>query len=158
MSTRGNLSVRVVYEMFPHMAEIIKPEQISQVEIKEVNSDILGLFACSGFGPQYHQGVYFLDDEGKKIGECTYPYFSWFGHEETVKEALDRLSKTGLDKKITQVLCYADYQRDEIKLYRAPKTYTVSSWLEELRVRERAALEKRIEKINARGNNQKLLT
>lgn len=172
---RNKASVIAVYGLFPFLENFIALEKATSADIKDVTYDILEFQQDKDTADfrLIEKQIYLLDDKGIEVARCrsrwplapTQPWvwwnpFSWmtqYGARESVGEVLERVDGTTIYQVLVIETDNYDDDSVRVKLYRVPKTYTLSSWLEELPKRYLRAAEKQVEKIDAKGNNPKLL-
>ncbi len=173
------VSVRSAIELFPFLANYAV-YMSSSISIEEVNASII--YVCNSHSEKCEvflldekgKELAKLGDNWAVVkdraGMCwpvvwLFIKLGFHSSSETVKDALTRIGSAS--EAVSQILVrtqkYGQYSTT-FHLYRVPKTYTLFTWLEELEKRrqraedkfielEVSALEKKIESIDAKGNN-----
>lgn len=173
MDYNTNVNVRAAYKTFPFLADYFPIERVNSVVIREVDEHTpFQKNVCSG-GSNYayrYSSLFLLDDKGNELGRSPliveHKWLWFFTRTESVYETPQQMiSRIDCGELVTQVL-YLHESLDglDLVLYRAPKTYSFISWIEELERRrveavenECRSMERLIEVIDSKGDNPKLL-
>ena len=159
------LKVEAFFKEFPFLARFIPVEKVRDVKVSRVNREFLAerhwtLSEEYGYSRKYWSQLYFLDKDGNEIEDA--PNFQWmeeyskfsfwrpwtwgkygkylecrYDGEETVGQALTRIENPENIFYVLRVtpVRYTQANVNVLVLYKSPKGFTLTTWLEEQRKR-----------------------
>ncbi len=134
------------FQEFPWLGNFYTPDQIPSIRVSRVSRDLMTTLVNNYWG-----NLLLLERNGTMLGRGGVkltPKWWWRNRQVNFSETVgDAIARLGVVNRVHFVVIKDPYSH--LTIYKSPKNFTITAWLEEEIRRERAAIRAETEKIDA---------